>query len=225
MSIAENLKQIRTQIKAAADRSGRDPAMVKLIAVTKYTGIDNINEAIQAGVTDIAENRIQDAVAKFPLLEGTVTRHLIGTLQTNKIKTALKEFDMIHSVDRIELIEALAKEADKMGKQVELLLQLNISGEVTKHGLNPADLPALLDKIHTFVNLRPMGLMTIAPLTIDPEQVRPIFRRLKSLFDESAKTCDTYWRYLSMGMSQDYQVAVEEGANMVRIGTAIFKVE
>jgi pyridoxal phosphate enzyme (YggS family) len=223
MIIAENYKHIQEQVKIAAARVGRNPADVRIIAVTKYTGIDQMNEAIRAGVTDIAENRVQDGVAKFPLLEGPVTRHLIGTLQTNKIKTALLQFDLIHSVDRIELIEALTKEAAKLGKQVNLLLQINISGEVTKHGLNLADLPVILDKISVFSNLTPMGLMTIAPLVDDPERVRPIFRRLKSLFDESAKNFDSNWRYLSMGMSQDYQVAVEEGANMVRIGTAIFK--
>jgi pyridoxal phosphate enzyme (YggS family) len=223
MSIAENYKHIQEQVKIAAVRVGRNPADVRIIAVTKYTGIDQMNEAIRAGVTDIAENRVQDGVAKFPLLEGPVTRHLIGTLQTNKIKTALLQFDLIHSVDRIELIEALTREASKLGKKVNLLLQINISGEVTKHGLNLADLPVILDKIGAFSNLIPMGLMTIAPLVDDPERVRPIFRRLKSLFDESAKNFDSNWRYLSMGMSQDYQVAVEEGANMVRIGTAIFK--
>jgi pyridoxal phosphate enzyme (YggS family) len=223
MIIAENYKHIQEQVKIAAARVGRNPADVRIIAVTKYTGIDQMNEAIRAGVTDIAENRVQDGVAKFPLLEGPVTRHLIGTLQTNKIKTALLQFDLIHSVDRIELIEALTKEAAKLGKQVNLLLQINISGEVTKHGLNLADLPVILDKISVFSNLTPMGLMTIAPLVDDPERVRPIFRCLKSLFDESAKNFDSNWRYLSMGMSQDYQVAVEEGANMVRIGTAIFK--
>jgi pyridoxal phosphate enzyme (YggS family) len=222
MHIAANIEQIQEQVKIAAARAGRDPADIKIIAVTKYTGIDEMNEAIRAGITDIAENRVQDATAKFPLLEGQVTKHLIGTLQTNKVKYALKEFDLIHSVDRIELIEALSKEAIKYEHQVKFLLQVNISGESTKHGLNPVDLPVILDKISSFPNLLPMGLMTIAPQVNEMELVRPIFRRLKNLF-ESAKSCGDNWRYLSMGMSQDYQVAIEEGANMIRIGTAIFK--
>jgi PLP dependent protein len=225
INIAKNLQQIQTQVKNAALRVARDPATIKIIAVTKYTGVEQMNEAIRVGVTDIAENRVQDAVAKFPLLEGSVVRHLIGTLQTNKVKPALLEFDFIHSVDRIELIEALAKEASKLERQVKCLLQLNISGEVSKHGINPADLQVLLDKISHFANLTPMGLMTIAPFTDDPEQARPIFRCLKNLFDESAKNRDSNWGYLSMGMSRDYQVAIEEGANMVRIGTAIFKAD
>jgi pyridoxal phosphate enzyme (YggS family) len=225
MSIENNLHQIQTQVKIAAARANRDPATIKIIAVTKYTGVDKINEAIRAGVTDIAENRVQDGVAKFPLLESTVTRHLIGTLQTNKVKTALLEFDMIHSVDRIELIEALAKEAAKLQRQVKFLIQLNISGEATKHGLHPADLKGILDKIRNFDNLIPAGLMTIAPLVDEPEQIRPVFRHLKTFFDESAKECSVHWQYLSMGMSQDYPIAVEEGANLLRIGTAIFKPE
>jgi pyridoxal phosphate enzyme (YggS family) len=224
MSIQSNLVQIKEQIRIAAGRAGRDPAAIKLIAVTKYTGVDRINEAIGAGVTDIAENRVQDGVAKFPLLEKSVTRHLIGTLQTNKVKTALSTFDLIHSVDRLELIEALAKEAAKLERQVKFLLQLNISGESTKHGLHPDDLPGVLAKIRSFNHLIPVGLMTIAPLVdkAEQDQVRPIFRRLKNIFEQS-EADNPEWRYLSMGMSQDYQVAVEEGANMLRIGTAIFK--
>ena len=177
MSIENNIKQIQAQVNNAAAKVSRDPAAIKIIAVTKYTGVDRINEAIRAGITDIAENRVQDAIAKFPLLAGTVTRHLIGTLQTNKVKTALVEFDLIHSVDRIELIEAMAKEAAKLQRQVEFLIQLNISGEATKHGLYPGDLPILLDKVSHLDNLIPAGLMTIAPLVDEPEQIRPIFRR------------------------------------------------
>lgn len=223
MSIAENIETIRKQVQDSAIKAGRDPGDIKIIAVTKYTGVEQMNEAIRAGVTDIAENRIQDALGKFPSIEGVVTKHLIGTLQTNKVKPAILEFDLIHSVDRVELVDALAKEALKLGRQVKCLVQLNISGEATKHGIGPADLGPILEKIDSLSNLTPMGLMTMAPFIDDPEQVRPIFRRLKNLFTEYAGKRDESWRYLSMGMSQDYQVAVEEGSNMVRIGTAIFK--
>ncbi len=223
MSIDENIEKIKKQVQNAAVRVGRDPGAVKIIAVTKYTGVEQMNEAIRAGVKDIAENRVQDALGKFPFIKGAVTKHLIGTLQTNKVKPAITEFDLIHSVDRIELVEALAKEALKLGQQVKFLIQLNISGEATKHGIGPAVLGTILDRIDSLSNLTPMGLMTMAPFVDDPEQVRLIFRRLKDLFNEYAGKRDENWRYLSMGMSQDFQVAVEEGANMVRIGTAIFK--
>ncbi|HEX3045454.1 MAG TPA: YggS family pyridoxal phosphate-dependent enzyme [Bacillota bacterium] len=223
MSIADNIEKIRKQVQNAAIRVGRDPGAVTIIAVTKYTGVEQMNEAIQAGVTDIAENRIQDALGKFPFIQGSVTKHLIGTLQTNKVKPAILEFDLIHSVDRVELVEALAKEALKLERQVKCLVQLNISGEATKHGIGPGDLGTILDKIDSFSNLTAMGLMTMAPFVEEPEQVRPVFRCLKNLFTEYAGKRDRNWRYLSMGMSQDYQVAVEEGSNMVRIGTAIFK--
>lgn len=230
MSIAANLQQIQAQVKQAAAKTGRDFSGLKIIAVTKYVGVTEMNEVIRAGITDIGENRVQDAKAKFPFLENPpsgakLTRHLIGTLQTNKVKAALAEFDLIHSVDRMELVEALAKEAAKLDRRVELLIQLNISGEITKHGLRPGDFPILLDKIKSFQNLVPCGLMTMAPLTDDPEKTRPVFRQLKTIFDETAKTLKNapHWRYLSMGMSQDYRVAVEEGANLLRIGTAIFK--
>jgi len=223
MSIAENIGKIKQQVQNAALKVGRDPETVKIIAVTKYTGVEQMNEAIRAGLADIAENRIQDALGKFPFIEGTVTKHLIGSLQTNKVKPAITEFDLIHSVDRIELVEALAKEALKLDRQVKCLIQLNISGEAAKHGIGLDQLGTILDKIDSLSHLTPMGLMTMAPFVDDPEKTRPVFRCLKNLFTEYAGKRDENWRYLSMGMSQDYQVAVEEGATMVRIGTAIFK--
>ncbi len=224
MSIETNLELIRKQIKFTAEKAGRDPAAITLVAVTKYVGYEEINQAIKAGITDIGENRVQDAIAKFPLLDGKVTKHLIGTLQTNKVKAAVGEFNLIHSVDRVELAEALAKEASKQERQVEILIQLNISGEVTKHGLKPDNLPDLIEKIKGYPNLIPSGLMTIAPISEEPENVRPIFRSLREIFEKTGlnQRLGSSWRYLSMGMSQDYQIAIEEGANLVRIGTAIF---
>ncbi len=205
-------------------RAGYDPSAITLIAVTKYVDIGRINEAIRAGVTDIGENRIQDALLKLPLLEGKPVKHLIGSLQTNKAKQALAEFDLIHSVDRLPLVVELAKQAEKLNKRAEILIQVNISGEVSKHGLSPEQLPQLLEAIKIHPVLIPSGLMTIAPLVSNPELTRPIFRRLREMFLESAARFDLgpNWRYLSMGMSQDYEVAVEEGANLVRIGSALF---
>lgn len=215
---------VKSRIEQAARKVNRDPSSITLIAVTKYTGIEQINEAIRAGITDIGENRVQDARRKFPCLAGKVVKHLIGSLQTNKVKNALEEFDLIHSVDRFELIVEIARQADKLGRKVKFLIQVNISGETTKHGLKPDELPIILEKINSFPNLTPVGLMTIAPLVNDPEEVRWIFRSLKNILHDNAPNVKSpEWKYLSMGMSQDYEVAIEEGANFVRIGTALFK--
>ena len=225
MSIAENIALVKSRIEQTALRVNRNPVSITLIAVTKYSGITQINEAINAGITDIGENRVQDAREKFPLLAGKVTKHLIGSLQTNKVKSALEEFDFIHSVDRIELVAEIAKQADKMGKQVKFLIQLNISGEKTKHGINPDELPALLDKTQSHPHLLPVGLMTIAPVAAEPEEVRPLFRSLKEILQSNAQNVKSPgdWRFLSMGMSQDFEVAIEEGANFIRVGTALFR--
>ncbi|HEY8464519.1 MAG TPA: YggS family pyridoxal phosphate-dependent enzyme [Bacillota bacterium] len=224
MGLSDNLELIRKRITAAAARVNRDPARIKLIAVTKYVDLALINEAIHLGITDIAENRVQDALRKLPGLAGPVTKHFIGTLQTNKVKPVIKNFDLIHSVDRIELIKELAKQAQLLQKPVKLLIQLNISGETTKHGFAYQDFSAAMEQIRQYPYLKPCGLMTMAPLSKDPETARPVFRRLKEIFKEykegSYATDD--WQYLSMGMSQDFEVAVEEGANLLRIGTAIF---
>lgn len=225
MSISDNVLTIKTQVDEAARRVNRDPASIKIIAVTKYVDTAAMNAVIRAGISDIGENRIQDAVVKFPLLQGNVTKHLIGSLQTNKVKAALAEFDLIHSVDRPELVRELAKQAEKLGKTVRFLIQLNISGEVTKHGLEPAGLSELLKVVRDYRQLIPCGLMTIAPLTENAAAARPVFRRLKELFHEAAIDFNLgpNWHYLSMGMSQDFEVAIEEGANLVRIGSAIFR--
>jgi pyridoxal phosphate enzyme (YggS family) len=227
MGIAENLQEIRRRIRESAARAGRDSSEITLVAVTKYVDISLINEAIRQGVTDIAENRVQDALRKFPQLEGEVTKHFIGTLQTNKVKPVIGNFQLIHSVDRMELIEALSRQAATLAQCVPFLIQLNISGEITKHGFCPGDLEVVLERLRGNPYLKPSGLMTMAPLSGDPETVRPVFRRLKELFDQYRALTELadHWRYLSMGMSQDFEVAVEEGANMIRVGTAIFTLE
>lgn len=227
MSIVANLEEIRKRIRLSASNVNRDPNSIRLIAVTKYVGVEQINEAIKAGVTEIGENRVQDGIAKFPFLLGDVTKHMIGSLQTNKVKLALEHFDTIHSVDRINLIDELARQSAKLHKRIEVLIQLNLSAEETKHGITSDELPGLIERISSSEYLIPAGLMTMGPLINDPEVVRPIFRSLRVVFEESARNLKLgpSWRYLSMGMSQDYQVAVEEGANLLRIGTAIFKSE
>lgn len=221
------MELIRRQIATSALRVNRDPSEIQLIAVTKYVELPLINEAIQAGVDAIGESRVQDAVKKLPFLAGTVSKHFIGTLQTNKIKPVIQNFDLIHSVDRIELITALARESAARRQPLEFLIQMNISGETTKHGFSSDDLETVLEQIGQHPYLKPRGLMTMAPLQPEPETARPVFRRLKELFamykDEPLISAN--WQYLSMGMSQDFTVAVEEGANMLRIGTAIFSLE
>lgn len=229
MSIATNIDSIQERIRASAARAHRDPQSITLIAVTKYVTVGEMNQAIRCGITDIAENRVQEGSRKFSLLEGKVTKHLIGTLQTNKVKAALAEFDLIHSVDRPELVVEMAKQAEKLQRPIRFLIQLNISGEATKHGLSPEELTGFLEFIAGFPLLLPSGLMTMAPQSADPESSRPIFRELKRLFHgvaaahHSEISFANNWSYLSMGMSQDYTVAVEEGANLLRVGSAIFK--
>ena len=225
MSIKENWLAVKERVAESAVRSGRAPAAITIIAVTKYVGSAAINEAIEAGVTDIGENRVQDALAKFPGLKGNVVKHLIGSLQTNKVKPAITEFDLIHAVDRSELVVELTKQAVKLQRDVKFLIQLNISGETTKHGLTPRELSELIKLAKDYPNLIPCGLMTMAPLSDNPETSRPIFRELAEIFSEAAVrfSLGTSWQYLSMGMSQDFEVAVEEGANYIRVGTAIFK--
>ncbi len=228
MGVSENLAAIREQVRNSAVKANRDPAGITIIAVTKYVDVNRINEALHAGITHIAENRVQDGAAKIPLLEQEVTKHLIGTLQTNKVKKALEIFDLIHSVDREELILELAKQAGKLDRQCQFLIQVNISKEISKHGINPEQLGGLLDRIQSYPLLQPVGLMTMAPLGVGPEATRSIFRCLRILFEDISRNPDyklngANWRYLSMGMSQDFPEAVEEGANLLRIGTAIFQ--
>jgi pyridoxal phosphate enzyme (YggS family) len=226
MSIHENLQAIQARIRESALKTNRDPADITLIAVTKYVTVDRINEALRHGITDVAENKVQDGVHKFPMLEREVTKHLIGTLQTNKVKKALEVFDLIHSVDREELVLELAKQADKLDRQIKFLVQVNVSKEESKHGIFADELFGLLDRINGFPNLLPVGLMTMAPFEAGPDEARVIFRGLRQLFEEVARrssvNSSAEWRYLSMGMSGDYPQAVEEGANLLRIGTALF---
>lgn len=227
MGIADNLVHIQNRIRIAAAKAGRNPDEIQLVAVTKYTSVDRINEAMGCGVTDIGENRVQDAHAKMLLISGPVKKHLIGSLQTNKAKTAVELFDLIHSVDRPALVAALHRSAKALSRQVEILIQVNVSGESTKHGAAPEDVDALLKHVLMHPGLIPAGLMTIAPMTDDPETCRPVFRCLRELFVHLKQThqLGEAWQYLSMGMSQDFEVAIEEGANLIRIGTAIFKTE
>lgn len=211
MSVAENFRAIRDELGAE----------IILVAVTKNHGVDEMREAIDAGATDIGENRVQEAAEKFQTLNRQATRHLIGHLQTNKAKAAVKLFDLIQSVDSEHLAAALDKAAASISKVQDVLIQVNAAREPQKSGVLLEDLDALIKFVDASKNLRLRGLMMIAPNVDDVEQCRPLFRKMRELFDE-LKTSREAFDFLSMGMTHDYKIAVEEGANVVRVGTAIF---
>jgi len=223
-NLADNLARIRARIAAAAERAGRDPADVTLIAVTKGVDAATIAQAVAAGVADIGENRIQEARAKFPEVPAEVRRHMIGHLQTNKVRHCLDLFDVVHSLDRLSLAQAISRRAQFAGKDVPVLVQVNVAGEDTKHGLAPAEVLPFVRTVAELPGLAVRGLMTMAPWTDDPETVRPVFRELRRLAEQVAEAGirGVSMEWLSMGMSNDFEVAVEEGSTMVRIGSALF---
>lgn len=216
MDVAENFRAIRAELDSIA----RDEKIL-LVAVTKNHGVELMREAIDAGATDIGENRVQEAAEKFPALERNATRHLIGHLQTNKVKPAVKLFDLIQSVDSVHLATALDKAAAAIGKVQDVLIQVNAAREPQKSGVLLEDLNTLINFVDTTGNLRLRGLMMIAPNLPDAENCRPLFRQMRKLFDE-LKSARAAFDFLSMGMTHDYKIAVAEGANVVRVGTAIF---
>ena len=236
--IAQNIAAIRERIAAAAARAGRSPDEITLIAVTKTHTARRVDMALAAGVTDCGENRVQEAEEKIELLRDARVRwHLIGHLQRNKARRAAVLFDMIHSLDSLKLAEALnrhVEEASLLGqRRLPVLLQVNVSGEETKEGFdlvgglnNQAALASLIEAARQIValpQLEVQGLMTVAPYADDPEEARPVFRALRELRDELARQIpQSSWKHLSMGMTGDFEVAIEEGATLVRVGRAIF---
>jgi len=236
MGISENLTAIQQRIYDSAARAGRAPKDIKLIAVTKTVELREIIEAVRAGVSILGENRVQEAKKKVKSYElrvtppapplakgggGGVGWHLIGHLQTNKARAAVQLFDMIQTIDSVEVAAEVNNQAGKMNKAQRVLVQVKLSDEATKHGVSEKDMTELLEKVSKMQNLKLEGLMTIPPYFDDPELVRPYFRRLRDIRDgASAKGFSL--PELSMGMSNDFEVAIEEGATMVRIGTAIF---
>ena len=211
MSVAENFRAIRTAL---------DDKII-LVAVTKNHGVEVMREAIDAGATDIGENRVQEAAEKFKTLDRAVTRHLIGHLQTNKVKQAVKLFDVIQSIDSEHLAAAVDKAASSIGKIQDILIQVNAAREPQKSGVMLEDLDTLIKFVDAAKNLRLRGLMMIAPNLPDVEECRPLFKQMRKLFDE-LKISREDFDFLSMGMTHDYKIAVAEGANVVRVGTGIF---
>ncbi len=220
-TIRERLLGVQERIRAAAARAGRDPASVTLVAVSKTVPVEVIREALDAGVTILGENRVQEARDKMALLPGRATWHLVGHLQTNKARLAVQLFELIHSLDSLRLAEALDRHGEGEGKVVRCLLEVNLGGEESKSGATEEGASPLLEAASRLAHLRIEGLMSVPPFLPDPQQVRPFFRRLRTLRD---KLEGEGFRLpeLSMGMSHDFEVAIEEGATMVRIGTAIF---
>jgi pyridoxal phosphate enzyme (YggS family) len=225
--IADNIRKVRQDIEAVCQRLGRNPREITLVAITKTAGAGEIQQAIAAGITDFGENRIQQAEHKYLSLKNAGLKfHLVGHLQTNKIKPALEIFDLIHSLDSLHLAQQIDKIAAKLGKPADSLLEINVSGEKSKFGLRPEELSDFLEVVSRLKYLRIMGLMTVAPLVENPEEVRVHFRNLRLLkekIDKLYQFSNLTLQYLSMGMTNDYKIALEEGSNMLRIGRAIFE--
>ncbi|MDP1570919.1 MAG: YggS family pyridoxal phosphate-dependent enzyme [Vicinamibacterales bacterium] len=224
-TIATRLDGIRTRITAAAGRAGRDPASIRLVAVSKTFGLEAVREAAAAGQADFGENKVQEGLQK---VDGTpdlrLTWHLLGPIQSNKAKKAAAGFHWIHAVDSVDLLRRLDQAAGAAGTTPHLLIQADLALEPTKHGAVEADLPAIFEAAAACTAARVVGLMLLPPWTENPEDARPWFRRLRELRDGLALggVPADHLRELSMGMSHDFEVAVEEGATMVRVGTAIF---
>ena len=223
-TIKNNLRIIKEKIKKATLKANRYPEEIKLVAVTKTATIEQIEEAISAGVKTIGENKVQEAKEKYHILSTDIEWHLVGHLQTNKVKYAIEIFDCIHSVDSIKLAEEIDKRSLQFGKTTNVLIEVNVSGEETKYGIKPEEVEPFLKETSEFSRIRVRGLMTIAPMAEDKEDVRPYFRKLRELSEEikSKNLKNVKMDYLSMGMTEDFEVAIEEGANMVRIGRGIF---
>ncbi|GHU50028.1 YggS family pyridoxal phosphate enzyme [Clostridia bacterium] len=224
MGIAENLGLIRGNIERHATLAGRSPGDVILVAVTKTHSPDEINEAISAGVTDIGENKVQEIIDKYDAVL-PVNWHMIGHLQRNKVKYIIDKVKMIHSVDSFRLAEEIDKKAEQAGIVMDILIQVNIAEEDSKFGAQADETETLISEIiGNCGHIRVRGLMCMAPYADDPEDVRLYFKQAKDMFDKfgSIEHDNFDFKYLSMGMSGDFGVAVEEGSNMVRIGTAIF---
>ncbi|OGW33600.1 MAG: YggS family pyridoxal phosphate enzyme [Nitrospirae bacterium GWC2_56_14] len=224
MTIGTNFKTVMDRIAAAAKRANRDPASVKLVTVTKTVSREGIREALSSGARVLGENRVQEAKEKIEQLGQVAGWHLIGHLQTNKAKYAVKLFDLIHSVDNLELAAEIDKQAAKLGKVQDVLIEVSIAGEAAKAGVGIDDAASLVRQAATLRNIRIKGLMTMPPYSDNPEASRPYFRKLKELSSsiEKENIPGVSMAELSMGMSGDFEVAIEEGATLVRVGTAIF---
>ncbi|MBT2615578.1 MULTISPECIES: YggS family pyridoxal phosphate-dependent enzyme [unclassified Bacillus (in: firmicutes)] len=220
MKVVDNLKNIEEKINIACENSGRDREAIKLIAVTKYVSVERANEALEAGILDLGENRDEGLLAKYEVLKDKPNWHYIGSMQTRKVKNVIDKISYIHSLDRISLAEEIQKRANE---PINCLVQVNVSGEESKHGLNPEATIDFIKGLSAFDKVNVAGLMTMAPLTDDERILRECFRKLKGIQVEvqALELEHAPCTELSMGMSNDFMIAIEEGATMIRIGTAL----
>jgi len=222
MDLAANLRAIQQRIESACARVGRDASSVTLLAVTKNQPPEVVSEAATLGLTLFGENKVQEAKAKIPLCPSRLRWHMIGHLQTNKCRDAVELFELIQSVDSLHLAQELNQRAEQAAKNLPIFLEVNVSGEGTKFGYRPERLLEELSRLQALRRLEIRGLMTMPPWTLEPEKVRPFFRRLRELKERCEQIAGACLPHLSMGMTTDFDVAIEEGATIVRIGTALF---
>ena len=222
--IRERLARVHQQIAGAAERAGRSADEITLIAVSKTFDPATVQQAVKAGVRNLGENRVQEAVTKAPLVKGDVRWHLIGHLQSNKARHAVEMFQVIHTIDSVELVGRLDRIAGDVGRRPTVLVQVGLADEPTKSGAAEDELPAIIEALDSAHNLEFRGLMTLPPFFDSAERTRPYFQRLRSILEglNNDRAPNSKLTELSMGMSHDFEVAIEEGATMVRVGTAIF---
>lgn len=225
MTVASNLEVIKGKVKQASIRANRSLDDIQVIAVTKTVEIDLMKEAISEGLVNLGENRVQELTRKYEILnDNNIKWHLIGHLQKNKVKYIVDKVELIHSLDSYDLALEIERRAGDIGRTIHCLVQVNVSGEETKYGIEPNEVATFINKLEDLKYVQVDGLMTIAPYTEDNEETRVYFKRLKNIFDDisTLNLKNSSMKYLSMGMSNDFEVAIEEGANLVRIGSAIF---
>ena len=222
--LKDNFEEVEKKIQAACDRSGRRREDITLIAVSKTKPVDMLKEAYDFGTRIFGENKVQEITEKYDALPRDISWHMIGHLQRNKVKYIIDKVDYIHSVDSVRLAETIEKEAAKHNLTVKILVEVNVAGEESKFGLSPEEVLPFIEEISEFSHIQVCGLMTIAPFVENPEENRPYFSRLRKLSVDidSKKVNNVNMSMLSMGMTNDYEVAIEEGATMVRIGTGLF---
>ena len=225
MSIEKNIENIKNRVKLSLEKSGRDRDDVKIIAVTKTRTVEEINEVVRLGLTHLGENRVQELISKYDDIKGDVRWHLIGHLQKNKVKYIADKVCMIHSVESYSLMEEIEKQCSKIDKIMDILIEVNVSGEESKTGIKPSEVLDYVTKASGYPHIRVKGLMTMAPFDAENDELHQIFSKLYEIsVDISSKKLDNVsMEHLSMGMTNDYPIAVEENSTIVRVGTGLFK--
>ena len=224
MSIENNIEEVKKRIELAAKRANRDPKDVLLLAVTKTVDLQRIRQAVDSGLTELGENRVQEMISKYEEIDRKVDWHLIGTLQKNKVKYIINKVKLVHSLCTLSVAQEMQRLCEKNDTHIDTLIEVNVTGEESKSGVPIAEARKFIDSLADLDRVHVKGLMTIARYSPDPEESRPCFKELKDLFEElkPMKSENFEMKYLSMGMSGDFEVAIEEGANIVRVGSAIF---